>query len=398
MEKQKKYRYPGVNYFKTTDKDIFCGRTEDARKLFTQIMLSDTMVLHAESGVGKSSLIQAGIIPMFAKSKSNYIPVTIRFGGNISKIKNDKDKDSEAEEFLILETIKQINEQYPIDETELPYIKTKEDDLWCVAKLFEKQGQSLLLIFDQFEELQVYSRKQIDYFKQKLSELFHSGIPALIDDDIDQNTPAISSIEERKEHNDNISFLEQPLSVRAVFVVREDKLGTMSLLSDYFPNILKNDYILLPLDRQNAKKAIEEPAKKPGDNYKSSKFSFKGEAIEHLLDRLDENKTGFFDPFQIQIVCSNIEKKVTESNEIISTDKLPKIIDTINDFYKEKWNNVKEHIKLDDQESDALRKKIIQELVINEKRNLVHKDVLLKTKEEEEIVNELLKEGLLLKN
>ncbi|MCD4747011.1 MAG: hypothetical protein K8R58_12005, partial [Bacteroidales bacterium] len=47
---------------------------------------------------------------------------------------------------------------------------------------------------------------------------------------------------------------------------------------------------------------------------------------------------------------------------------------------------------------DALRKKIIQELVINEKRNLVHKDILIKTKDEEEVVNELVKEGLLIKN
>jgi hypothetical protein len=50
-----------------------------------------------------------------------------------------------------------------------------------------------------------------------------------------------------------------------IFVVREDKLGTMSLLSDYFPDILKNDYFIKQLSIENARRAIVEPAALQGE-------------------------------------------------------------------------------------------------------------------------------------
>ena len=402
MADRNKYRYPGVVYFKTDDEDIFCGRTEDTRKLYTQIMLSKTVVLHAESGVGKSSLIQAGIIPFFQNNNPKFIPITIRFDGK-------KSPDNVNDDFLILETIKCIKKQRELKELSLPYIKADENNLWYITKMFEKNGHSLLLIFDQFEELQGYNYKQIDLFKKKLSELFCSNIPYEINNEIEKNTSFLfgdSKISDKKrnEYNNNIEFLEHPLSVKALFVVREDKLGVMNLLSDYFPDILKNDYLLLPLDNQNARKAISDPAEREGE-YLSPKFEIDNEAVKHLLLNLADTDTGRIDPIQIQIICRNIERKILpkkqkeniieDKKHKIFIDDLPPIGNILNDFYKEIWSEVKQKFKLNDNEFNKIRKEINTELIIDKKRNLVHEGKLIKIVNEKEIINYLVEEGLL---
>src|SRR4030095_8094201 len=122
-----------------------------------------------------------------------------------------------------------INRCSKFKATELPFISRKEDNFWYTAKLFEKNNYTLLLILDQFEELQGYSKKETEAFTKKMSELFVSPMPEEIYEEYD-NKSADSFNEKRmshEEYNENIKFLEQPLSVRIVFVVREDQLGTM---------------------------------------------------------------------------------------------------------------------------------------------------------------------------
>ena len=77
MDNQKRYRYPGVNSFTIKDSDVFCGRANDSQKLYMQVMLSKTVVLHAESGTGKSSLVNAGLLPIFKDTKPESISVYI---------------------------------------------------------------------------------------------------------------------------------------------------------------------------------------------------------------------------------------------------------------------------------------------------------------------------------
>ena len=98
----KKFRYPGINYFTEADEDIFKGRKDDVDRLYTEIYLSDTTVLHAKSGEGKSSLIRAGLIPYLKRSHPNLVPIIINFG----RFKNQKssileEKDFSKKDFLV---------------------------------------------------------------------------------------------------------------------------------------------------------------------------------------------------------------------------------------------------------------------------------------------------------
>lgn len=421
-----KNRYPGVNFFTKNDKAIFCGRKEDAAKFFTQVMLSKTLVLHAESGIGKSSLIQAGFIPLldeyqqiFDKTgQSKYIPIIMRFDFLKKNIlQNDSNLKSEYE-ILIEGTINKIIESVPdLKEIKLPYIKDNAEKLWHIAKKLSKKKLKLILIFDQFEELQNYDDKTIKYFKKELSELLSTEIPKSIYDEIIEKTSTIISDEKiddkiKEEFNSNIHFLEATLDAKAVFVIRADKLGTMSKLSDYFPDILKNEFFLDSLSIANAKIALIEPANAIGE-FNSPNFTFKSEKlVDDLVAEISDNQTDRVDPIQIQIVATTIEKNIikkqladvankipVESRKYIVMDEdIPPIGDIIREFYDKCWESIKEKKILNDIDFESKKNKILSVLVVNDRRDLVNSGWLIEeqTKETDElIVTELLNSGLI---
>jgi hypothetical protein len=55
--------YKGLESFQTADADLFFGRDREAEQLIAKILCSRLTVLHAQSGAGKTSLLNARIIP-----------------------------------------------------------------------------------------------------------------------------------------------------------------------------------------------------------------------------------------------------------------------------------------------------------------------------------------------
>jgi hypothetical protein len=319
-----RYRYPGTRYFETTDKDVFCGRDEKIQELYTKILLNKTIVLHAESGVGKSSLIQAGLIPLFKEKHSftpqdhqmSVVPVVIRF---------DLLNKTDREDFIVTEVIRIIKENIPVHNYQLPYIAYRENSLWYLARQLQRQKITLLLVLDQFESLQNFSPPQISHFIKELSDLLQVYIPAHIEAEIEENTKDFfvsTGIvnEERQAYNKNITELQDALKIHVLFVIREDKLGTMSVLSEAFPDILKINYALRALKKADAYKAIQIPSQEKG-NFRSPCFEFEEGTIDELLNELADRHTGRIDPFEIQLICSYIEKVLVMERGSCSEDQ-----------------------------------------------------------------------------
>ncbi|MEM6804068.1 MAG: CHAT domain-containing protein, partial [Bacteroidota bacterium] len=67
--------YTGLNYFREKDAAIFFGRGAEIRKLHNTLMEDNPIILlHGKSGVGKSSLLFAGLIPRV----QHYYPIYFR--------------------------------------------------------------------------------------------------------------------------------------------------------------------------------------------------------------------------------------------------------------------------------------------------------------------------------
>lgn len=403
-----RYRFPGVDTFTSNDADIFCGRYSDTENLYTQIMLSETVVLHADSGTGKSSLVNAGLLPLITKRSPDLLPIYIRFQGQKKTEVNKLNYSYNGTESLAQEVLNAFKLKKNLQAPNLPFIASQKKDLWYEAKLFQANQKSLLLIFDQFEDIQSYNFKQTEHFKEQLALLFSSTIPEKHYQNIRNRSLALADgaddlVEEeyRKTYNEGIKVLRGPLKIKALFVIREDKLGTLSLLSDRFPDILKNDYRLSPLSKEAAWKAIDEPPKVDG-RFLSPKFEFDEIAIRYILKKLYNSTSNSVDPIELQIICRHIENEIINtfskttnppSKIKITKRNLPPIHDIITSFYIDCWKKVKQRFGLTDKEIDKKRKSIIEELVVNEKRIQVFEGYFVD--QDIQILNELVFTGLL---
>jgi putative ribosome biogenesis GTPase RsgA len=58
-------RYPGVRPFAdhVAEQQVFFGRDREVHDLFHQILTTDLLVFFGKSGLGKTSLLQAGLFP-----------------------------------------------------------------------------------------------------------------------------------------------------------------------------------------------------------------------------------------------------------------------------------------------------------------------------------------------
>ncbi|MDW9378812.1 leucine-rich repeat domain-containing protein [Chryseobacterium sp. JV558] len=361
------YRFPGLNAYSKKDASLFKGRDEDSQNLFNRLLLNKTTVFHADSGIGKSSLIQAGLLPIIDKYNDEVsceiIPIEIKLTEIITDQSNNLLTDfvfnKVYEEVLSLK--KNLFTLIPDDIT----------SLWVLNKRCEKQNKYLVLIFDQFENIQIFTKKQIEALKKELFYLLGSKIPAeiylMVEDNL--NVKINSDIPVQEEYN----FLSVPNRAKCLFVVREDKLGVMTQFSDLFPDILKNDFAIEPLSLEDAFNAIYEPATIEG-NYYSKPFHFKNDSIlKGLIEKIADYDTHLVDPIQLQIIARDIERNIVigKGKTVIEENDIPEVSDIIWKFYNDCWDIVSYNIGLKDSEVFDVKQTIVPQLISTGRRDLV---------------------------
>jgi len=76
--------YPGPRPFKSEEQRFFFGRDRETSELSSLISAHREVVVYAQSGAGKSSLLNAALIPKLSNEDLDVLP-TARVGGNIPK-------------------------------------------------------------------------------------------------------------------------------------------------------------------------------------------------------------------------------------------------------------------------------------------------------------------------
>ncbi|MCK6692293.1 MAG: hypothetical protein L6Q97_09340, partial [Thermoanaerobaculia bacterium] len=354
----KKYRYPGVQPFSTEQSALFKGRDEDTERLVSLIQQEKLCVLFGKSGYGKSSLLNAGIIPALQaeseKGHRHFLPVSIRFyaaSGSDDNLFKKFDFHSESA----------LSKKYPSRHLESPALELP-DTLWGRFKRRQiPPDTTIILLFDQFEEFFSYPEEQQVEFKKQLSELIYADFP----DFIDENESLLNAAD--------TAFLETKIDARAVFSIRKDRLADLDRLKDKLPAILHKRIELLPLSRQQARAALVEPAELDGD-FESVKFTWSAAATDRILDALSQDKSGQeigVEAFQLQILAEYIENRIIR-NEIpdldadgmpdVRPDDLPSDLRNVyGEYYRRKINELPEARR-------AVAREIIEEdLVSGEK-------------------------------
>jgi len=254
------HRYPGVKPFSEVEREVFYGRTNDSKKLFQLINLEKLVLLYSKSGLGKSSLLNAGVLPLFDKVK-DHTTVKIRFGAYLDQ--------SESPVTKCLFKLPAAPPSSLLDK-----LGAGSDTLWLRMKALQALEidavQTHILVFDQFEELFTYPGEDRKGFKRQLADLLYAKVPSYISKSV---TNRLRENPEFLSDNEMELLYRQPV-VKVVFSIRSDRMSQLNSLADYLPDVQKNYYELKALDRDSAVESIRKPAMDTRDVYLSQPFGY----------------------------------------------------------------------------------------------------------------------------
>lgn len=295
-------RYLGVQPFKTSHRHLFFGRDKDIEDLHDFILLEKLVVLFGKSGYGKSSLLNAGIMPRLMDEKQphlfRYQPVEVRFTHY-----------AEGQSPSPLEALKILSRELPRDPSaEFLNGLLEENTLWLHFKRRQTAANGqFVLLFDQFEEFFSYPTDQQEAFRRQLAELLYTEIPQSVRARLDD-----LSDEARR-------YLAQPMNIKAVFAIRSDRMSQLDSMKDVLPAILHKRYELRSLTPAQAREAIVKPARIVGEHFASPPFEYTEDGLQAIIRALssksaentDNSATGI-EAFQLQILCEYLEGLVKE--------------------------------------------------------------------------------------
>ena len=289
-----RFRYPGAQPFRDDDiaRQTFFGRDASVVALTDQILAKRLVVVYAKSGVGKTSLLNAGVAPRLRSA--NTVPLFLRL--------NDVEHDIRTTVFeeILTETTRQ----------KVEYVAGNTSSLWTFFKTAQFWRSDVLLtpvlILDQFEELfTLQSEAQRESFLSELSYVIRGVPPAALSPDL------------------KLSDTAPPLHV--VLSLREDFLGLLEEASDRIPQILDNRFRLAPLDRETAALAITGPAQIDDATFATRPFRFDPDVVPAILNYLTKTtaigrrSSGcYVEPFHLQLICQRIERTVAAKQQASS--------------------------------------------------------------------------------
>ncbi|MCY7410249.1 MAG: hypothetical protein LH473_08250 [Chitinophagales bacterium] len=320
-------RYPGIRPFTAEDQNLFFGRNEDVRSLLQLIATENLIVLYGKAGFGKTSLLNAGVIPELNK-EGNFQTMLIRFGtfladNSISPLENF----SKAVQL-------NVNQDNFIHSKLIAAENVTESKLWYLfkSKQFSSESETNIIVFiDQFEDLFTYPEKDIAEFKKVIAELINVSVPQQLRNILKEKLLADKNYLTKEE----ALALFKSINIKIVFSIRSDKLSLLNRLSDYLPNILKKCYELKPLTEVQARSAIQEPAKLTDKEYTTEPYTFDENSLNEIIRFLNKDGQQNIETFILQLVCHHVEA-IAEKKKLaaVSTADLGDLQNVSRDFYE----------------------------------------------------------------
>ena len=354
--------YRGIKPFRYADRNIFSGREWESDRLLNLILLYRGSLLYGESGIGKSSVVNAGLIPLM--EENNLQPEIIRIYPNrkqpfrIYKIENsDNDKtyfpslfdgfSTGNDQPIIFVSLDNFKKQLLLQ----TYGETEEE------RVNVKNKPTPVLLFDQFEEI-------ITLFEE-------TGKVSIADGDIPINERIEFQVQLFNFFYD--FYYNDQLRVKFLFSFREDYLAKMSKLLRAIPDLRDHSLRIKAIDKTDIYDIIQCPFK-----YKKSETRYDA-AFKDIIPVLNDKLVRHFEDrntvlTDVQIVCQYLYDSPEARADLLSDDagKNEKNIDKyIQLFYAELLTKLPPSDK-------PLAVAILSLLVLNEHtRNIFHTDAII---------------------
>ncbi|MDX2185369.1 MAG: ATP-binding protein [Opitutaceae bacterium] len=309
--------WPGLATFTEEHRAFFFGRDEETRELLRKIERRTLTVLFGQSGLGKSSLLQAGVFPRLRESGVWPIYVRLDHDPSASPLA-EQIKSFVREGTAEAGTWSKPGSAIP-SETLWEFFHHRDD------VLTGKDGQPLIpmLVFDQFEELFTLgtandaSRTRAEDFIDQLSDLIENRPPADFDARIDSGT------------TNGDDFDHTRADYRILIALREDYLPHLESLKQRIPSLMQNRMRLTRLRGENALEAVLKPA--PGVVSEEVARSI----VAYVAGRADLDQAEV-EPALLSLVCRELNsRRLAKGEAVISADLLEGSRETIlTEFYE----------------------------------------------------------------
>lgn len=259
-----KVKNPWLGLESYQEGEILYGRDDDIRDLSQCVLRDNVTLLYGRSGIGKSSLLNAGIIPTVRRN--GYCPVKVRLIHKNAKPYLEQIKDAIASSGIVAE------EKLPV----------KDKDNESLYEYFHRHiftdnsgaRIKVLIVFDQFEEM--FTLQDSETVKKKFFRSMADFINDIMPDELQQKTSDGAKEKHVVDFSDssNISSLFGNISLKInddvpeyindnvihlVFTIREDFLSDFEYYTSAIPALKQNRFGLRPLNEEQAAQIITRP-------------------------------------------------------------------------------------------------------------------------------------------
>jgi energy-coupling factor transporter ATP-binding protein EcfA2/WD40 repeat protein len=285
--------------FSENDRDKFFGRDEEVGKLYQLVQEANVVLVYGESGTGKTSLVQCGLLN--ETKHFNWTSIKVRRIENINLSLEKKLQEN-------------ITDTSLDDSNDTPVTK-------LLQEVFINSFQPILLIFDQFEELYVLGdEKERQDFYNNIEEILSLKVP-----------------------------------IKTVFVIREEFIARLTEFEKVIPGIFKKRLRIELMDKSNCRdvivkscKAFEIPLKpirmnrdgEPDRFYNSSS----PDSADAIIDIVSNNQNLIHPPY-LQVFLDTLWKEAYKLNfgriefDEALVEKVGNISDVLKAFIDEKVNS-----------------------------------------------------------
>jgi len=319
-ETNSKNPFVGPEPLKNGDK--FYGRETEQSELFQLLDAHRIVLLHAPSGAGKTSLIQAGLIPRLEDDNFQVFPIA------------------------------HLN-QLPTDNA----LIDKGFNRYVYSFIFSLEGKELLTSGDQSTE-SLAKLKVDSYLKSRVDSLKTWDPVVLIIDQFEEVLKDPIDIPEKVAFFAQLGKALHSQNFWALFVIRDDYMGALMdwKYIRHIPTRLANTYRLDLLDQYAAGRVIKLTA-----DYGSREFA--DEAVTKLVDNLrrikvqqpdgtlQEEYGSFVEPVQLQVVCKRLWNHLPSAKTVITESDLEDYGDvdqSLADYYADEVNNIAVKMQVDE--------------------------------------------------
>lgn len=350
---------------------IFGGRDAEIKKIFDLIDKNIVTIVSGKPGIGKTSLLNAGVIPMLREDY--YLPIYIRIDFNLEKSPLVQTKE------FVETKIKGI------DENAIPFNDLSLWEYFHNVEIYKGKVKPVL-IFDQFEEIFTIGKtktSELNEFITEIANLIENRMPLSVQKKYKENEESFAS-----------SYIEQ--NYRAVFSLREEYLPQLENINMYVPSVRKSRFRVMPLNGDNAVKAIE----------KTGKDIIVENVAKQIIQKMPDPKSYEYipyetnkrtwenkkvEPYLLSLFCSELNAKRLEKGDDKIDEALIKeteLTNIINNYYEKNVKTDDKKIKIENSLLTSDGKRQLQTI---EKFGMLESDI--KYLEDKRIIRKLEREG-----